>query len=125
MKDFNEYKTKLPYPNKVDFITVYAYHKGEVVAEMSLTAWNDAKDRYDGVTVEKDLDNDAFIEARNAYRADEQRLVKEFAQDLYEEFDVLRFAKRDKAFALAWEYGHSSGFSEVYNYFADLAELLS
>lgn len=32
--------------------------------------------------------------------------------------------KKDKLFEKAWEYGHSSGHSEVLNYYDDLVDLI-
>ena len=32
--------------------------------------------------------------------------------------------RAEKAFRLAWEYGHSAGEMEVYNYWLDMKELL-
>jgi len=44
--------------------------------------------------------------------------------DLFENFNVMNNPKKDKAFALAWERGHSNGLEEVYNEFYDLVELI-
>ena len=125
MKDFDCYKTNLPYPNRDEFTTVYAYKRGKVVAEMSAKKWAAMKEKPEHTTTERDRDDAGYKAAMAEYRADERRLIEEFKQDLYREFDVLRCVKRDRAFDLAWEYGHSSGFSEIYNHFADLSDLLS
>lgn len=64
-----------------------------------------------------------------AYVRENQRLEAKFKADAL--YDVglqgpngQGHPKADKAFALAWDHGHSSGFSEVYNYLQELAELL-
>jgi len=45
-------------------------------------------------------------------------------QALYKEYEVEEDPKRAKAFGLAWEHGHSDGYSEVENYFMDFVELI-
>ena len=62
--------------------------------------------------------------ANEAYTADEHALRQQFKQDMFEEFGVLDHPKAEKAFEIAWGYGHSSGFHEVFYYFTELAELL-
>jgi hypothetical protein len=41
-----------------------------------------------------------------------------------EKVGLLGHPKSGKAYSLAWEYGHSSGYDEVYIYLQDLAELV-
>lgn len=43
---------------------------------------------------------------------------------MYRELDIELHPKRKQLFHLAWEYGHSSGYSEVYSYALDLVELI-
>lgn len=59
-----------------------------------------------------------------AYNEEDTRLHYLFMKDLFEEFGVTDNPKKDKCFNLAWRYGHSVGFSEVYNYFSDFIELI-
>lgn len=40
------------------------------------------------------------------------------------ECGIARDAKFDKAWALAWDYGHSAGIDEVESYFRQLSELI-
>ena len=63
-------------------------------------------------------------EIARAYKAEEQRLHAEFRADLEAEHNVTKNPKRDLLFAKAWDMGHSSGFSEVANHYADLVELI-
>lgn len=58
------------------------------------------------------------------YVKDENRLVQQFKNDLFEEFDVTNNPKRDLCYAKAWEHGHSAGLAEVANYFSDFVELI-
>lgn len=48
----------------------------------------------------------------------------EFKADLLQAYGVTGNPKSDRAFSLAWEQGHSCGYSEVAIVFADLAELI-
>ena len=49
---------------------------------------------------------------------------EEFKKDLFEDLGIEFNPKRDKLYSLAWEKGHSSGFSEVYNYACELVDLI-
>lgn len=48
----------------------------------------------------------------------------EFKADLLQAYGVTGNPKSDMAFSLAWEQGHSCGYSEVAIVFADLVELI-
>lgn len=60
----------------------------------------------------------------NAYRKSEDDGLKQFEKDLAEDFGVSSHPNKDKLYSLAWNYGHSSGLMEVYNYYSELVELL-
>ena len=47
-----------------------------------------------------------------------------FREEALIDLGILNHPKADKAFQLAWDAGHSGGYSEVYNYLLDYAELL-
>lgn len=47
-----------------------------------------------------------------------------FKELLASEYGVENNPKFEKAFELAWQHGHSSGYSEVEIYFSDFAELI-
>lgn len=61
---------------------------------------------------------------RNEYLAEDGRIHDEFRNSLFETFDVVDNPKRDMAFAIAWQKGHSNGYGEVANEFADLVDLI-
>jgi hypothetical protein len=52
---------------------------------------------------------------------DEKEAFKEF---LAKKYKVEGNPKLDKAFEIAWEYGHSSGYDAIDSYFYDLVELI-
>lgn len=45
-------------------------------------------------------------------------------ESLAAKFEVTGHPKLDLCYDLAWEHGHSSGFSEVEYYFSDLVQLI-
>lgn len=59
-----------------------------------------------------------------AYNDEECYLVEMFKQDLFNELGIADNPKREKLFAIAWENGHSSGYSEVFNEAIDLVDLI-
>jgi len=58
------------------------------------------------------------------YRAEYDRLNELFKSDLFDDLDISDNPKREDLFSIAWDYGHSSGYSEVYGYALDLVRLI-
>jgi|WetSurMetagenome_2_1015567.scaffolds.fasta_scaffold00157_23 hypothetical protein len=52
------------------------------------------------------------------------RLDNAWKKSLYKEFGVLENPKSDKCYSLAYEHGHSSGYSDIYSYFSEFVELI-
>lgn len=73
---------------------------------------------------ENKLGRDAFKANRSAYQAETARLEGLFRDALFEQYGVTDNPKREKCYSLAWEHGHSAGYSEVANYFSDFVELI-
>jgi hypothetical protein len=63
-------------------------------------------------------------EASKAYHTDRIRLDNEFKADLLADLGITNHPKADLLYSKAYEMGHSSGRSEVYNYALDLVELI-
>ena len=61
---------------------------------------------------------------RAAYKANDEALLAKFKYDLLAEHGLLEHPKADRAYALAWDEGHSSGLEEIVNYFEGYADLL-
>ena len=55
---------------------------------------------------------------------DRHRTDDDFKNDLFLVLGVSQNPKRELMYKLAWDYGHSSGYQEVYNYALDLVELI-
>lgn len=49
---------------------------------------------------------------------------EEFKQELYKCYGVEGNPKAEALWRLAWEYGHSAGYSEVLNYWQDMVDLI-
>ena len=47
-----------------------------------------------------------------------------FKADALEAVGLTGHPKADKAYAFAWELGHASGYSEVFSYLQDIADVL-
>lgn len=62
-------------------------------------------------------------EANQAFRDETARLNRKFKADALEAVGLFS-PKADKAFALAWEYGHANGLEDVFSHLQDLADLL-
>jgi len=127
MKPFDYYsKPQTLYPNKKDYITFYVYDKGACIySESSLfNTKSNLKEDYPNAVIQEVLDEDGYKAHRKEYNDECNKLHQEFQNDLFEEYGVSDNPKRFKCFDLAWEHGHSSGYSEVYNYFGDFVELI-
>ena len=64
------------------------------------------------------------IEERRKWREQESRAIEAAKAEMAQEYGLERNAKFDRAWEIAWSYGHSSGISEVKNYFHELADFL-
>ena len=62
--------------------------------------------------------------SRGEYRAEDARLKALFKADLEREEGVEDNPKRDLLFEIAWDEGHADGYSEVWNHYTALAELI-
>lgn len=61
---------------------------------------------------------------KDSYYKESQEKQAEFKADLEEYFDIQNNPKKDKLYAKACELGHSYGYSEIYNYYSDLVDLI-
>lgn len=68
---------------------------------------------------------DDYQEAIKAYNRGEGEVTDRFKKDLLEELGVNDHPKADALFSKAWDKGHSSGYSEVYNAALDLVDLIT
>lgn len=124
MKDFDYYKNSMKYPSRVDFNMIYATKRGVLVGEYPLSVWDDMREKPDCGAVETVFDKEGYKAAKAKYNGETNRLMEEFRADIKEEFGLTGHPKADQVWNLAWQYGHSAGFSEVYNHMAEFAPLV-
>jgi hypothetical protein len=74
-----------------------------------------------GSSAEDELNLDAV---REAYEAENLRLEDQFKQDCFSALGVSEHPKRDKLYSIAYDYGHSSGFSEIWGCMVEIGELI-
>lgn len=64
------------------------------------------------------------IEQKQRHRLEDSRLANLLCEDLEIEYGIAGHAKAGKLWSLAWEHGHSGGYSEVINYYEQFVELI-
>lgn len=128
MQDLAYYQNVGAYPKKEDFTTYFAYQKGKVVHANVPGAEGQEKEygwKVQGYTVEKQVDENGYRAARDAYRTKERSLLNEFRDDLLAANGLTAGnPKAIKAYDIAWNERHSNGLGEVVDLFEDLAQLL-
>jgi len=67
---------------------------------------------------------EALKKWRNGYNNRTAQLEEEFKADLFYDLSIENNPKRYKLYRIARDMGHSSGYSEVYNYACELVELI-
>jgi hypothetical protein len=50
--------------------------------------------------------------------------MREFKEDLFEEFGVSQNPKRELCYSFAWEEEHANGLESVYDRFSDFVQLI-
>ena len=123
-----EYYSEVPvaYPKRETFQTIYVYDKGECLwrgAKGSIPL-TDLRQMFPDGLIQEVTDKEAYQEAQKAYNATTAKLFEEFRKDLFEFYGLSDHPKRNRCFDIAWGLGHSSGYSEVLNYFDVLVELI-
>jgi ribonuclease HIII len=113
----------LPFPSKADFTKVFVYNNGQVLFEGNY-ADHARKTFPKGSVIQKVVDDAAYTKAHNRYMDRQNQLYKEFKRDLLEYHGVTDHPKANKAFEMAWEKAHGSGYQAVMDAFDDLVELL-
>jgi len=109
--DFSVYKNRLPFPERKSSISSMERRVLEKYgATEQLRSALDAQEAYEA--------------ALGDWRTENLRLQGEFKRDAFRELGLIGHPKAEAAFTLAWEWGHSAGYSEVFSYLEELAGLL-
>ena len=107
-----KFQTKLPYPHKPTRPLLQSKHnsaQAEVYVE-ALKAYEEALVEYG--------------KAIALYREDQRKLDAEFKQAAFKYCGIEDHPKRERAWSMAWEHGHSSGLNDVLHHLEELSELL-
>jgi hypothetical protein len=130
MKDFSYYSNpdhNVRNPLKSDFTTYHVYNNGEVIFSGTKTEYDEFNKNsitYSRALVQKAVDEDSYKEALHLYRSICAERAEDFKNDLFLEFGVEYNPKREQCYEIAYNMGHSSGFSEVYNCFDKIVGLI-
>jgi hypothetical protein len=122
--NFDDYRNKLPYPRKTDFSTVFYYKGGKVVHSLKAGDATPLPPETTGAVREVVIDEGGYRAAFMAYQNETTRLRNLFEDDVKKDLGIIDHPKAGLLLDKAWELGHSSGFSEVYNYASDLVDLI-
>lgn len=126
MKDFKYYSTvDMIYPSRTDYTTIFVYHRGEKLFEGTPEQFRSAEGGFPkGFVTERVFREEEYRDHQKEYGQKQGALLKEFAEDMYEEFDVVENPKKHKCYQVAWEHGHAAGLEDVYNWFQELVDLI-
>lgn len=112
--NFDDYKVTIPYPDRPRKPIMEKGQKSEVTG---LRRHADALEKW-----ERDME--VYRKAADAWRKADAEANGRFRQDVLREAGMEGHPKADKVYALAWEEGHSAGYSEIAIWVWKLAELV-
>jgi hypothetical protein len=132
--NYDDYKNTKPYPTKAEFTTTWWYRAGKAVAKRNPGMETEILDPRVGApeggielgacVKETVVDKVAYGAALTAYGAETARLEAQFKHDMLIELGVVGHPKADELYSIAWEMGHSAGYSEVASYMWDMVDLI-
>jgi hypothetical protein len=122
MKPYAYYQTtSVSIPSKDNYITIYYYRKGVMVA-MKRQFETDFEPPENCVE-EKVFDEVSYNAHRKHYSEELKRLQEELRHDLIAEYKMSHHPKANQLFNKAWDMGCAGGPEEIEYYFRDLVEL--
>lgn len=80
--------------------------------------------RIPGIFKESTEERIARVEKIREYNRKVNEITEKFKLALFKEHGVESNPKAEKVWSLAWEHGHSSGYSEIEIYFEEFVELI-
>jgi hypothetical protein len=123
--DFDKYECNSDFPQKNDYITYNVYLNGKVLGtNLNEEQFKEIKRQNPHSVVEQLKDEIKYKQDRDKYYKKVNELEQQFINDLFVEFGVENNPKREKAYQLAYSYGHSAGYQEIYNYLIDMVNLI-
>ena len=124
--NFDDYKNTKPYVTSGDYKRYNVYYAGKAL-ELGANRVKLAEllAAFPRAVKEEVYDEEGFRIARKEYGDEEIRLRTQFWNDFAEEQNVSTNHPKFSLLAdIAWEEGHSGGFSEVYNFAERLVDFL-
>lgn len=117
--DFDKYQNKLTYPVKPNKPKLGSNFENLFIEQQAdvFKAYQLRRAEYEKLT--NDYNNQVA-----AYAERQLEIMEEFKADAFRELDIELNKKRHELFRIAWDYGHSSGYSEVFQYMYDLVDLI-
>ena len=123
MKPLSYYqKISISYPNKKQYEKVYFYKKGRLIG---------IKEQFDVDFIEPEncakeviFDEVSYQAHLKLYQDESMRLQNEFRNDLIEKYKMTGHSKASKCFDMAWDFGQSSSYDDVEDYFMNLINLI-
>lgn len=116
--NYENYKNRLKYPNKADY-TTFVYYDKEAKKEVSLPYV--AKD--DKLVFLNEIIDDGYRLAQDAFNKESATLNQQFITDLFNDCGVPDNTLSRHIYGIAYQEGHSGGFSEIANSFFALIEI--
>lgn len=110
-------------PREENFTSYWLYNEGYVVFSGRRLP-TDYKTLFPGAILQKKVDKEAYLSAREDFSSKKAARMREHKEDLFDWFRVKDNPKRERCYELAYELGHSGGLSEVYNVFDQLVDLI-
>ena len=120
--NFDDYKNRLPYPQKKDFKTRYFYKAGQVVAIIK-PGDHEPIQCLNGCVTESISDEEGYSIALSEYNKHERALSEQFVVDILHDHGLPDNEFTRKLYAIAYAEGHASGYFNIYSCFEDLADL--
>ena len=121
MRDFDYYKTKLPYPSE----KIFDAEKQKKLRNIDNTALTKTQ-RDQRIEEVNQWVKESVLQLRKEYNIDEDRLQQEFYKDVEEELGMqsLPDAAKKAIHYYAYEQGHAYGFSSIYEQYGDLIQCI-
>jgi hypothetical protein len=113
---FDKYKNKMKYPVEPRRV---CSHCNKIFKEGNSFCSGCGHD----VGKQREEELESYKIYKDIYNQESKKLYIRFQNDALEEVGLLDHPKADKIFNFAWEQGHSLGYSEVYYWLEDIAEL--
>lgn len=123
MKPLSYYeKIAICYPNKKQYEKVYFYKKGRLIGIKE--QFDDDFKEPENCAKEIIFDEVSYQSHLKLYQEEVLRLRNEFRRDLFEKYEMTGHPKANQCFDMAWDFGQTSSYGDVEDYFMNLIGLI-